>query len=74
MWGVPVPPESPSMNPETGRFSATNVSKVINVAENQNGRGDVIPNPMKPKDEGRYHLITFDEDDNVQTHLISSTT
>ena len=38
MWGVSVPPESPSMNPETGRFSATNVLKVMKVAENQNGK------------------------------------
>jgi len=37
MWGVSVPPESPPMKPEEGRFSATNVSKVIKVAENQNG-------------------------------------
>ena len=28
MWGVSVPPESPSMNPEAGRFSATKVSKI----------------------------------------------
>jgi hypothetical protein len=32
--GSPVPPESPSMNPETGRFSVTKLPKV---AENQNG-------------------------------------
>ncbi len=31
--GSPVPPESPSMNPETGRLSATNISKVIKVTE-----------------------------------------
>ncbi len=35
--GGPVPPESPSMNPETGRLSATNALKVIKVAESQNG-------------------------------------
>jgi hypothetical protein len=35
--GSPVPPESPSMNPETGRFSATYVMNVTKVAENQNG-------------------------------------
>ena len=34
--GSTVPPESPSMNSETGRFSATYASKV---AENQNGHG-----------------------------------
>jgi len=37
MWGVSVPPESPSMNPKTGRLSATHASKVIKVAESQNG-------------------------------------
>ena len=35
--GSPVPPESPSMNPETGRLSATHASKVMKVAESQNG-------------------------------------
>ena len=37
MWGVSVPPESSPMNAEEGRFSATNVAKVIKVAESQNG-------------------------------------
>ncbi len=36
----------------------------------ERGRGDVIPNPMKPKNEGCYHLITSDKDDSIQTHLI----
>jgi len=35
--GSTVPPESPSMNPETGRLSATHASKVVKVAESQNG-------------------------------------
>ena len=35
--GSSVPPESPSMNPETGRFSATYVVNVTKVAENQKG-------------------------------------
>jgi len=35
--GSSVPPESPSMNPEAGRLSATYASKVINVAGSQNG-------------------------------------
>ncbi len=35
--GSSVPPESPSMNLETGRFSATNSSKLMKIAENQNG-------------------------------------
>jgi len=35
--GSSVPPESPLMNPETGRLSATHVSKVMKVAESQNG-------------------------------------
>ena len=35
----------------------------------ERGRGDVIPNPMRLKDDGCYHLI-IDEDDNIQTHLI----
>ena len=34
----PVPPESPPMKPEAGRLSATNVAKVIKVAESQNGK------------------------------------
>jgi len=29
----------------------------------ERGRGDVPPNPMKPKDEGCYH--PKDEDDNI---------
>jgi molybdenum cofactor biosynthesis protein B len=33
----------------------------------ERGQGDVFPNSMRPKDEGRYHLI--DEDDSIQTHL-----
>jgi len=37
MWGVPVPPESPPMKPETGRLSATHAPKVMKIAENQNG-------------------------------------
>ncbi len=37
MWGAPVPPESPSMKPEAGRLSATNVMKVKKMAERQNG-------------------------------------
>jgi len=37
----------------------------------ERGQGDVTSNPMRPKDEGHYHLIIFDEDDNVQTHLNS---
>ncbi len=37
MWGVPFPPESPSMNPETGRPSTTHTSKTMKVAESQNG-------------------------------------
>ena len=36
--GSSVPPESPSMNPETGRLSATHASKVMKVAESQNGK------------------------------------
>jgi len=32
-----VPRESPSMNPEAGRLSATNASKIVKVAESQNG-------------------------------------
>ena len=39
MWGVSVPPESPSMNPETGKLSATFASKVMKVTESQNGMG-----------------------------------
>jgi len=35
--GSSVPPESPSMKPETGRLSATNASKVMKVVESQNG-------------------------------------
>jgi len=35
--GSSVPPESPSMNPETGRLSATNGSKDMKVAESRNG-------------------------------------
>ncbi len=38
--GSSVPPESPSMNPETGRLSAlhvTNTTKIMKVAESQNG-------------------------------------
>ncbi len=35
--GSPVPPESPSMKSETGGLSATHASKVIKVAESQNG-------------------------------------
>ncbi|RLI80908.1 hypothetical protein DRP04_07285 [Archaeoglobales archaeon] len=35
--GSSVPPESPSMKPETGRLSATHASKVMKVAESQNG-------------------------------------
>ena len=35
--GSPVPLESPSMNPETGRPSATHASKVMKAAESQNG-------------------------------------
>ena len=37
VWGVSVHPESPPMKPETGRLSATHESKVIKVAEGQNG-------------------------------------
>ena len=29
---------------------------------------NVIPNPMRPKNDGCYHLM-FDEDDGIQTHL-----
>jgi len=36
MWGVTVPPESPQMKPEEGS-SATIVSHVLKVADNQNG-------------------------------------
>ena len=35
--GRPVSPESPPMNPEAGRLSATHASKVMKVAESQNG-------------------------------------
>ena len=35
--GSSVPPESPSMNPEMGRLSATHASKVMKVMESQNG-------------------------------------
>jgi len=35
--GGPVSPESPSMNPETGRPSTTHASKTMKVAESQNG-------------------------------------
>ena len=38
----PVPAESPSMNPETGRLSATHASKVIKVAESQNGNAIIV--------------------------------
>ena len=37
MWGVTVSPESPSMKPEMGRSSVTNVVDVIKVTEDQNG-------------------------------------
>ena len=35
--GSSVPPESPSMKPETGRLPATHTSKAMKVAESQNG-------------------------------------
>ena len=35
--GNPVPPESPPMKPEVGRLSAIHASKVMKVAESQNG-------------------------------------
>ena len=40
--GSSVHPESPSMKPEAGRFSATKVSKATKVAENQNGLNVII--------------------------------
>ena len=36
--GSPVPPESPPMNPEAGRLSATHTSKVTKVVKSQNGK------------------------------------
>jgi len=37
MGGVSVHPEGPSMNPEAGRLSTTNVLNAAKAAENQNG-------------------------------------
>ena len=59
--GSSVPPESPSMNPETGRFSAIYVMNVTKVAENQNGSqksgakwSDIMQSIFFSKD-GRAH-------------------
>ena len=41
--GSTVPPESPSMNPETGMPSTTHTSKIMKVAESQNGGMVLMP-------------------------------
>lgn len=42
MWGASVPPESPSIKPETGRLAVAKVIKVTEIAVNQNGNHKYI--------------------------------